>query len=872
MSEQRAPATPIVRFLGEDAGLGGPFALLGLGHAVQSDAEIQRARLRRLRQVDCHPQRATPDAEEVRLAIHSAATQLLDPALRAELVVRWPEGTPVDLPKAWSTGRAMQRVTPALLRRARLILGSSGGWNSNARRRLAHLARVNRLSAIEIVKQLGSNTRSRSSVADGPRALPNLPAPPPAGGWFIAYLLVGALACLTAVTLVVVPADPPLELAQPVSPALESYADRNEPGGAEETARRDRLTHYTAIAHELDRIVARATLDPTGATGRFREIYSQFTQEWVTFPKPALERAGINIAEFVVRIDEQGLPPEQISPLLAVAGTDPDRTMLSVGAIDVTINSAGLRQETMDQLRAIRSQLTDAPMTTGTSLPDSVQVVAAHLAGVSTTDENDWWSRWHKGVERIASPESPAHTSAMLLAMSNRLRSADPAGQAWRETSSLLVRSLGWREGSPERFWLIEQFSDSAVLTGRLAILTEVLVTESSAEGVDQLMVLDRNANDPKRQQIRMRIQDSWFPARAQGSSGQVYAGSMTPLMNHLRVQINATPDVINDDQAIDSMLRLSRLVTAADLRLDGFPELSEEIMLGFDEPLPVADTLQSSLAQTEADTTWAEKAVNSTEPGQLRPYLDELIGKSTIGISSAYALIHLANRADAEMRDLALEQITRFGDQVTVLIAVDHTIQDRPSSKIEAIVRAALQVDLPSRNDPEWHAHARRELLARLGEAMADEQARRISRLQDELTELHALRFELLLKEAPGERLPGELLRYLTGLVSVDINQQLASTSTREQVRVAETLLALDRARAQTPLHRYLSEQRFLLAIQQLRLISRYPETERVILAIEREQAERHDRATSVLQQITQTQRAIAEFVLIELEREHAP
>lgn len=721
---------------------------------------------------------------------------------------------------------------------------------------------------MEVVKQLGSNVKPRNARPYQTRALSELPPPPSASGWYIAYLMVGALACLTAVTLFVVPSERSIQRTSDDSSALQSYTDRGGQVSAESSVRREQLTHYTAIAHELDRLVARANVDPEGAIDRFREIYAQFTREWVAFPRQALERAGINIAEFMVRLDEQGLPPNQVTPLLAVAGTDPDRLMLAAGVLDVTLNSPGLGQITLDQLRAIRAQMTDAPFRTGTNLSLSIRSSATHLATEIATDEYEWWARWHQGIERTASPSSTEHTSVILLALGNRLRAQEPADQSWRKTSSLLVRSLGWREGSPERFWLIEQFSDSDVETPRLAMLTEVLVTESAADGVDQLMILDRNANDPKREQIRMRIQDAWFPARSTSGSDELVSGSMTPLMNQLRVQINATPDSLDDEQAIEHMLRLARLVTAAELQLQGVPELSEEIILGFDEPLSVSNSEQSSLARTDADTDWAEKAVNCTEPGQLRPYLDELIGKSTIGISSAYALVHIGKRADAELRTLALEQITRFGDQVTMLIAVENALQARPSSKIEAIVSAALQRELPSRSDPDWLHAVRRELMSSMGRAITDERATRVTRLQEELAELHALRFELLMNEKPGDRSPSELLRQLADASSVEFAQQVASSSIRDQLRLAETRLILHRSRAQTPMHEYLAEQRFLFTLKRLHLPAHHPETERLMKTIQEDLTERDGRAVTVLQQITQTQRAIAAIALIELER----
>ncbi len=872
MSEHRRNQSPIVRFLGEDAGQGGPFALLGLRHEIGSDTEIQRARLRRLRQVDCHPQRATPDADEVRLAIHSAASQLLDEALRSQLAIRWPEGTPVDVPKAWTPTRAMHRVTPALMRRARLIVGSSGGWNASARRRLAHLARINRLNAMEIVQQLGAGTSSRTSPDGSTRSFPMLPpAPGGSGGWFIAYALLGVLACTTAITLIIVPnGQGKLEVADETGPiTLNDYTEPDTRADTGSTVQRDRITHYSAIAHELDRLVARARVEPDAAVARFREIYPQFTREWTAFPRNALQRAGVNIAEFMVRLDQQGLSPEQISPLLAAAGVEPGRVMLATSVIDVTLNSAGLRQETMDQLRAIRTQMSDAPVSNSSDLSVNVQVIASHLGRTSRTDDPGWWTNWHTGVENAVAEGTREHTAIILGAMSRRLRDPREPDQQWRSVASRLVRSLDWRPSSAERFWLIEQFSDRSVTTPRLAMLTEALVTESAAEGVDQLMILRRDANDPKRDQIQSRIKSAWFPNQSMSASEMLASGSMTPLMQQLRVEINATPDQLDDDRAIDPMLRLARLVTAAHLQLDGAPELGEEIIASYDEPISEDTPERSSLARTDSDTQWAEKAVNCTEPEQLRPYLDELIGKRTIGISSAYALVHLANRADANLRELAIEQITRFGDQVTMLIAVDHELDTRPSAKLEAIVYAALQTELPSRNDSDWLPVVRRIVLARIGDAIADERAIRVSQLQQEVSELHALRLDILRIDLGTEPNPAAQLAAITNSTRSPSLQGASSPQTRAELNLIETRATIERANAHSLLHAYLAEQRFQLGLICLDLLLRYPDAEQVLDAIISELEDRDARASSVLQQITQAQRAIAQMTLVELERE---
>ena len=163
MTAKHPHQTPIVVFLGSDAGQGGPFALLGLLHEIQSDQQVYQACNRRLQQIDFSRHRSTPDAAEVRLAVHAAASQLLDPTLRKQLAMRWPPGVPASVPQAWKKSAASTTLTPRLIHNAKLLIAGSGGWNPLARKRLAHFARVNRLSAIDVVNALIPKKHSGSS-------------------------------------------------------------------------------------------------------------------------------------------------------------------------------------------------------------------------------------------------------------------------------------------------------------------------------------------------------------------------------------------------------------------------------------------------------------------------------------------------------------------------------------------------------------------------------------------------------------------------------------------------------------------------------------------------------------------------------------
>lgn len=127
------------RFLSDAEPLGGPFALLGLEPGDVDDARVNAALLRQLARVAAHPLGATPEAEEVRLALHVAAAQLRDPSVRRALIA---EISARPTSREVVRADASARVTGEDPLRARVlaVLAMSGGWNSSARVRLAALA------------------------------------------------------------------------------------------------------------------------------------------------------------------------------------------------------------------------------------------------------------------------------------------------------------------------------------------------------------------------------------------------------------------------------------------------------------------------------------------------------------------------------------------------------------------------------------------------------------------------------------------------------------------------------------------------------------------------------------------------------------
>jgi hypothetical protein len=175
---------PVERFLGPEFAMGGPFALLGVTPQACSEDLVLAGLDRQIEAVAQHPEADTPEADEVRLALHAAAAQLLDPVVRRHLIARWTRGS---APSAAPLARAEVRTAAVAVRAAEgaptaarshsmrllehdaiLALAMNGGWNARALRRLVSLAHARGMTNDQVVAALRNLSNRRRSLAPGP--------------------------------------------------------------------------------------------------------------------------------------------------------------------------------------------------------------------------------------------------------------------------------------------------------------------------------------------------------------------------------------------------------------------------------------------------------------------------------------------------------------------------------------------------------------------------------------------------------------------------------------------------------------------------------------------------------------------------------
>ncbi|MFN0132941.1 MAG: hypothetical protein ACKVW3_10515 [Phycisphaerales bacterium] len=171
--------SPVERFLGPAEAAGGPFALLGMSPSAVSDEIVLAALDRQIERIAAHTERDTPEADEVRLALHAVAAQLLDPVVRRHLIARWGGTVSDPIERSGHTAPTRQATVSnrgpdrILEQDAILALALFGGWNHRSMRRLVSVAHHRGLSTAEVAQTLrGMATRRRAPASQAPRLGP----------------------------------------------------------------------------------------------------------------------------------------------------------------------------------------------------------------------------------------------------------------------------------------------------------------------------------------------------------------------------------------------------------------------------------------------------------------------------------------------------------------------------------------------------------------------------------------------------------------------------------------------------------------------------------------------------------------------------
>ncbi len=336
------------RFLGSDAAAGGLHALLGLPPRAHDQDAVIRALERQLSRIDAHPQGRTPEADEVRLALHAAAAQLVHQAAHRERSIGKRTGAVI--------ASSPQRRLLQLEQDALLTLARYGGWNRRSLHRLTMLAMARGAQYSDVAKVLqhlagrrggGAGPSTNGQPARGiarplgfePQSLAIKAADddPDADGKPLA-VIVGAIATgltlIVAVALVVVavtsgpsetdadqpetaeetaafsPADLPMAGGEELFP-WQGKPDAPEPDAPVATVPQfDRLSDALAA---LDSAADGLEIDPAEAARVFDGAFTAVGERWCNLTVPQQRAAQHDVVEFVYRAVQR---PALVEPVI----------------------------------------------------------------------------------------------------------------------------------------------------------------------------------------------------------------------------------------------------------------------------------------------------------------------------------------------------------------------------------------------------------------------------------------------------------------------------------------------------------------------------------------------------------------------------
>ncbi len=340
-------ATPIQRLLGLPVGADTPFDLLGVAPEECDPERVQQALSRQLQRLSRHPHGGGPEADEVRLALHSAAAQLADPFVRAQLMLRLapsavrPQAHGREAVGAQTPGgpRPPGAGAPSSAMRAfresALPLFMGGRRLTPAgRRRLVALAHAHGLSLPEVRRALSVGGQDAARPAPPPAAPP---APKTVYQDFqdemnregaaitrqIRSAIIGLVAVLALVLFLVVAialtlsggdarsreraaaadarARPEADAAGGEAQPPPASRDGDVAAASDSAAAPPRFGSGGDLLAELRALPARIVREPGEAAWRFDEAVGELARSWTSLDPAAMKAANEAVVEFLYR-------------------------------------------------------------------------------------------------------------------------------------------------------------------------------------------------------------------------------------------------------------------------------------------------------------------------------------------------------------------------------------------------------------------------------------------------------------------------------------------------------------------------------------------------------------------------------------------
>lgn len=753
----------LVKFLGPEAAPGHAFAVLGLDRAAHADPVVLRALNEKLAQVAAHPQNSTPEADEVRMILHTAAAQLMSKRLIAE--------------RASERARSRPPVALVVLAEMRVILARHGGMSREAVADLAALADREDVPLDELMAALaapddpepsrpmphGLNSPAaqpapndawlESTDADHAEHAGDIPADvDPAARILKQSVIVAGVAVVLLLTMVGVIVAVVRSASQPSAATTSETATEQPhqdaprveyfpaPALDEKTASKPASPSKPAAAlargdgpalmHQLATCLDEIDIDAGQATVRFGTVLRDLAESWDQLAPDQLLAAQDRIVEFIYRV---GANTEHASAIVhslsAIAEPSPAPKALTSRTFASGVFARLSRESDLPApiLSIVNDRLGAIGLSNVSSFGIGARAALSRIAvelvrlPASAAAATDPWGEWLRLVDVVSGADEKIRERLITGAIESMLiELPEPLAGPNESVVKRLVAKLSWREGASARTRLLAWFGDARITPEDLHLLTSA-VAEGSAPGVDRTMILARDADPAQRDRLREVYEQAWGTQAAKPRD-ELVAEWVTVARQYLESSDSAS----TAGQSLTRAVVLSRLNEAAARIWIGEDQEPAEIVKAPEASVatipPVSASGSGTLAGDQGGE-WALRYISSkAQPSERLRLLGELATRDSIAPVDAEVLMVEAIRGSpSSIRRAADSAVRRLAGDPTIVNAMLEQAYLLPKTTEVADLAAIVSATtLPSTRDVTWRSSVRRALVERLLQLLA--------------------------------------------------------------------------------------------------------------------------------------------------------
>jgi hypothetical protein len=820
-----APRDPGETFIGVRLGTD-PFTLLGLPHAPAEESVVLAALGARMADIADHRRSQTPEANEMRLALHAAAAQLLDPQLQELLLHSQSTSTSAPQP-AEETRPAQERnqskkqfdsspnedhIRHDLL----LVVAANGGWNSSAMRRVALLAHARGIPSSEL-PSIVSSVLTTDVTPQNLSAEPDIPSPGRTGSIAAndavinkratrtgSLVTTSIFAFLTLVSLLIVWS----RLTGTPSPLVVSIdtPEKSEQNlVAPQTTKQDvpvesraAMTANTA-ARRLTAIASSRIPLNQEQLDQLDTILSALAAKWINLDNDVLVSIHNAVLDIVYSSSSDSDSVLAFIDLLSrdskLQPLTEEEIIRSTWAIGTLARLSLERNLPTEVDAAIIGHLvalpSDSALGTAKGFEDGVlasldffseQMAEQHVPASA-------WAGWLDVLASVSSDNNELVLNTKLSAIETlAVKGAEPTqSQSAFNALDLLCSGIVLEPSSPASRKLIDWLGDDRISSADLSVITRVLISKSRTNGIDETLVLPSSADSARRMAIRTELEHLLLGIDA-GSTEAIAQWMSVSNTEFLKETGESTTDLLL------SATTSSRLASAARATFWGDYQSSQHALANITEDLDRIVAANTSAPQHlggEGSLDWALRYLSARQNIPIRQaLLSELTrGNHLLGSVAAEALVKDAFfGSPVTVRAQAREVVRIHAQSPAVVNAVLEYLPRIPHiDSSSEVIETLVYGDLPAASDPNWNSQARQLLVEALLNLISSQGD---GGIVDNLVAKLAISYQLRLS-SPGTT--SSLSPAINLLESSELLYEQWTSSARAQTSDLKTITRLD-------------------------------------------------------------------------------